>query len=180
MKSFFVFLLCTCLLLPFADAKGKRDPLTDNEVDQLREATQDPPKRIRLIVKFARARMLAIEQLRTDPKLAGARGKQLHDLLEDFDAIADELDRNIDMYSRQRTDLRKPLKEVIEAYTEWQLKLRSLKQTDLADAKIAAEMKEVEFVLESAMETVNAGLDSARDVLELQNQKAEEAKRKKS
>lgn len=179
MRWLLMLLLCAALTLPTASAKGKRDPLTAAEIDQLREVTQEPAKRIKLIVKFARARMLAIEQLRSDPKLAGERGKQLHDLLEDFDVIADELDRNLDMYSRQRSDLRKPLKEVIEAYTEWQLKLRAIQQTDLADAKIAAEMKEVEFVLDSAMETVNAGLDSARDVLTAHNQKAEEAKRKK-
>ena len=160
-------------------ARGKRDPLTDVEVDQLRESAQDPPKRIRLIVKFARARMLAIEQLRTDPKLAATRAKQLHDLLEDFDTIAEELDRNLDMYSRQKNDLRKPLKEVIEAYTEWQLKLRGIKQTDLADPKVAAEMKEIEFPLDSAIETVNSGLDSAREMMDEHNARAEAAKKKK-
>lgn len=175
-------LLVGAMLLTLASgaaARGKRDPLTEAEVDQLREATQDPPKRIRLIVKFARARMLAIEQLRSDPKLAGTRAKQLHDLLEDFDAIADELDRNLDMYSRQKSDLRKPLKEVIEAYTEWQLKLRGIKQTDLADPKAAEEMKEIEFPLDSAIETVNSGLDSARELMEEHNARAEAAKKQK-
>ena len=162
-----------------AQGRGRRDPLTETEVDQLREVTQEPVKRIKLFIKFARARMLAIEQLRADPKLAPQRPKQLHDLLEDFDAIAEELDRNLDMYSRQKTDLRKPLKEVIEAYTEWQLKLRSIKQTDLADAKVAAEMKEIDFPLESAVETVNAGLDTAREMMDEQNQRAEAAKKKK-
>lgn len=162
-----------------AQGRGRRDPLTETEVDQLREVTQEPVKRIKLIVKFARARMLAIEQMRADPKLASTRAKPLHDLLEDFDSIAEELDRNLDMYSRQKTDLRKPLKEVIEAYTEWQLKLRSIKETDLADAKVAAEMKEIEFPLDSAVETVNAGLDSAREMMDEQNQRAEAGKKKK-
>lgn len=162
-----------------ASGSGRRDPLTEAEIDQLREATQEPPKRIRLIVNFARARMLAIEQMRADPKLAATRAKPLHDLLEDFDAIAEELDRNLDMYSRQKNDLRKPLKEVIEAYTEWQLKLRAIKETDLADPKVAEEMKEIEFPLDSAIETVNSGLDSARDLMEEQNKKADEAKKKK-
>jgi hypothetical protein len=166
-------------LPPAAGGWGKRDPLTEVEVDQLREATQEPAKRVRLIVKFARARMLAIEQMRSDPKLAPTRAKPLHDLLEDFDAIVDELDRNLDMYSRQKNDLRKPLKEVIEAYTEWQLKLRAIKQTDLADAKVAAEMKEIEFPLDSAIETVNEGLDSAREMMDEHNQRAEDAKKKK-
>lgn len=167
------------MLTAVAGAQARRDPLNDVEVDQLREATQDPPKRVRLIIKFGRARMLAVEQLRGDPKQVGTRGKQLHDLLEDFDAIADELDRNLDMYSRQKSDLRKPLKEAIEAYTEWQLKLRAIKQTDLADAKMAVEMKQIEFPLDSAIETVNAGLDTARELMDEQNQRAEAAKKKK-
>lgn len=167
------------LLAGDAAAQSRRDPLTEAEVDQLREVTQEPEKRIKLLVKFARARMLAMEQLRADPKLASTRGKQLHGLMEDFDKIADELDRNLDMYSRQKNDLRKPLKEVIEAYTEWQLKLRAIKQTDLADAKVAAEMKAIEFPLDSAIETVNAGLDTAREMMDEQNQRIEAAKKKK-
>lgn len=167
------------MLATMATAQARRDPLTEAEVDQLREVTQEPDKRIKLLVKFARARMLAIDQLRADPKLASTRGKQLHGLLEDFDKVADELDRNLDMYSRQKSDLRKPLKEVIEAYTEWQLKLRAIKQTDLADAKVAAEMKEIEFPLDSAIETVNAGLDTARELMDEQNQRIEAAKKKK-
>jgi len=177
-----VLVLLTASLLLFAAsaaAQARRDPLTDVEVDQLRETTQDPPKRVKLIIKFGRARMLAIEQLRGDVKQLGTRGKQLHDLLEDFDAIADELDRNLDMYSRQKNDLRKPLKEAIEAYTEWQLKLRAIKQSDLADAKMAAEMKQIEFPLDSAIETVNAGLDTARELMDEHNQRAEATKKKK-
>ncbi len=172
-------LLGMMLAVGAMSAQTRRDPLTAAEVDQLREVTQEPVKRIKLLVKFGRARMLAIEQLRADPKLASTRGKQVHDLMEDFEKVADELDRNLDMYSRQKNDLRKPLKEVIEAYTEWQLKLRAIKETDLADAKMAAEMKEIEFPLDSAIETVNAGLDTARDLMDEQNQKAEAAKKKK-
>jgi hypothetical protein len=175
-----IVLMCASLLLPASSfAGGKRDPLTEAEVDQLREATQEPNKRIKLIVKFAKARMLAIDQLRSDPKLADTRGKQIHDLLEDFDFIADELDRNLDMFSRQKNDLRKALKEAIEAYTDWQLKLRSLQHADTTNPKALAELREYEFILESATETVNAGLDTARELLDAHNQSAEASKRKK-
>src|SRR4051794_23942108 len=95
----------TCLLVSSVSARGPkatRDPLNPKEVDELRETTQDPPKRLKLLVSYASARMLAIHQLRTDPKLAEDRGQQIHDLLEDFNAIAEELDDNLDMYTRQR------------------------------------------------------------------------------
>jgi hypothetical protein len=175
--SFLLFLILCLTASSFA--KGKRDPLTEAEVAQLREATQEPLKRIKLLVDFARARMFAIDQIRGDHKLEGGRGKQIHDLLEDFTYIADELDSNVDMYARQHSDIRKPLKGVVEGYTEWQLKLRALKEADRSKPSSVAEMKEYEFPLESAIETVNAGLDSSRELLDKQNKDIPEEKRKK-
>lgn len=160
-------------------ARGKRDPLTPTEVEQLREQTQEPVKRLKLFVQFAKARLVAIDQLRGDPKLAKDRGKQLHDLLEDFDYIANELSDNMDMYERQRNDLRKPLKEMIQAYTDWQLRLRSIKETYAADPKLTDEYKQFDFVLESAIETVNSGLDDARELLDAQSKALDKDKDKK-
>ena len=102
---------------------------------------------------------------------AADRGKRIHDLLEDFNYIADELDSNLDMYARQHSDMRKVLKEVVEAYTDWQLKLRGIKAGDQSQPKEAsiAEMKQYDFPLDTAIETVNAGLDSSRDLLDKQN-----------
>jgi len=130
MKLFRAALFALAVLVTCAPAHADkhRDPLTPSEVDQIRDATEVPEKRIKLYVQFAKARMLAIEQLRADNKLKSDRGKQIHDLLEDFNSLAEELDSNIDMFVRQKEDLRKALKEVVEAYTDWQLKLRSIKE----------------------------------------------------
>jgi hypothetical protein len=173
-------LMLLCLTVSsFGDGR-RRDPLTEVEVAQLRDVTQEPIKRIKLLVNFARARMFAIDQVRGDTKMAADRGKQIHDLLEDFNFIAEELDSNVDMYARQHSDLRKPLKEVVEAYTEWQLKLRGLKDPgDAKNAPSAQEVKQYDFPLETAIETVNSGLDSSRDLLDKQNQELKEAKHKK-
>src|SRR6185312_11491738 len=84
------------LLTAALAGKVRRDPLTDPETDQLREVAQEPAKRLKLYITFARARLTAIEQLRADPKLASDRGRQIHDLLEDFTNIVDEIDDNID------------------------------------------------------------------------------------
>ena len=62
---------------PSASAARDRDPLTPLEIDQLREAAQEPEKRIKLLTDFARARLLAIEQMRADPKLHENRGRQI-------------------------------------------------------------------------------------------------------
>src|SRR5438445_9282603 len=94
-----VLLVALTLLSTLAFAqRRRRDALTDAETDQLREVAIEPEKRIKLFVKFARARMEAIEQVRSDPKFAEGRGKRLHDLLEDLSAVVDEMDQNIEEY----------------------------------------------------------------------------------
>lgn len=176
MRRLFHHVVILLLLLSCAaHARGPRDPLTSKEVDDLRDTTQDPPKRIKLLIAYARARMLAINQLRSDPKLAQDRGKQVHDLLEDFNTIAEELDDNLDMYNRQRSDLRKVMKEVVEAYSEWQVKLRELKPADSNDA----EFHDYKFALEEATDSVNEGADNARELMDKQAKLAEENKHHK-
>src|SRR5438067_1761732 len=78
------YLMLTLLIaLPGRAQVRDRDPLTEKEVDQLRETAIEPEKRLKLMVEFTKARMVAIEQLRTDPKLAKDRGQKIHDLQEE-------------------------------------------------------------------------------------------------
>lgn len=170
MKTLLTFALLTGLCTPLAFAK--RDPLSTKEVEELREATQEPEKRVALLVKYAKARMLAIQQVQADPKLAD-RPQQIHDLLEDFNYLHDELDDNLDMYTRQKSDFRKALKLAIEAYSEWQVQLRALKESAKPE-----ELKEFSFALETAFENVNAGADTTRELLAEQEQAR--AKKKKN
>ena len=61
-------------------------------------------------------------------------------MLDDFLLLYDELNDNIDTYVDRKDDIRKPLKVIIEADTEFQAKLRALK--DAADVP-AAEFRAV-------------------------------------
>ena len=81
---------------------------------------------------FARARLAALEQARSDPKTTD-RGQATHDRLQDFLDVYDELNDNIDTYVERKADLRKVLKTVIDGDTEFQAKLRALR--DDATAK---------------------------------------------
>jgi hypothetical protein len=174
MNPRFLVAITAVLLLPVAGEARKRDPLHAAEVEQLRETKEDPNKRLKLLVTFARARMLAIEQTMADPKLAENRARDLHGLIEDFNSVVEELEDNIDMFDRQRVDLRKSLKEVIEAYSEWQLKLRTIRETSKPE-----DLKQYSFVLETATETINAGAELSRDTLQDHIKRAEDAKKKK-
>ena len=165
------------LLSAFAPAQARRhDPLTTEEVDQLREQAQNPPERLKLWMKFARARMGAIDQLRGDPKLAKDRGQRIHDLLQDLASIMDEIDDNVENYARDHEDIRKPLKLLVEMDSEFQVKLRAIKEGPEANS---AEAQAYEFALQDAIESVNGNADDARQTLEEQNQLAKDKKLKK-
>src|SRR5208337_290637 len=133
-------------------------PLNPLEIDQLRDAMIDPDERLKLYVTFCRDRMTKLEQMRSDPKTTD-RGRQTHDMLEDFLAIYDELDDNIDMYVGRKDDIRKPLKIIIEADTEFQSKLRALKNSSNPKA---AEASQYEFLLTDALDTVDSSADDHR------------------
>jgi hypothetical protein len=161
------------LLLSMGMAQQKRDPLTDAEVDQLRDTALEPDFRLKLYVTFARARLAALEQARSDPKTTN-RGLATHDGLQNFLDVYDELNENIDTYVDRKSDLRKVLKTVIDGDTEFQAKLRALR--DDATAK-KEEARQYEFLLSNALDTVDSSTQDHRQLL-IEQQEA--AKHKKS
>jgi hypothetical protein len=151
-----ILLLCSPL-----SAQRRRDPLNPLEIDQLRDAMLDPDERLKLYVNFSRDRMTKLEQMRSDPKTVD-RARQTHDMLEDFLGVYDELNDNIDMYVGRKDDIRKPLKVIIEADTEFQSKLRALKNAANTNA---AEASQYEFLLTDALDTVDSSADDHRKTL---------------
>jgi len=151
-----VFLLA-CLSSP---ALGQRrdDPLNPEEIDQLRDTAVEPEKRMKLFVAFARARLVALEQMRSDPKTTN-RAHQTHKLLEEFVTIYDELNDNLDNFDERKADLRKAMKVVIEGDTEFQAKLRALRDDPRASKE---EVAEYQFILSNAIESVDSSADDHR------------------
>ena len=169
---------CICLGLLFlaavaASAQRHRDPFTQLEIDQIRDASWEPQERLSLYVKFARARLVGLEQMRIDPK-AKDRPQQTHDKLEDFLLIYDELNDNIDTYIGRKDDIRRPLKVIIDADTEFQAKLRALK--DAANVS-PEETKQYEFILTSALETLDTSGEDHRKLLAEQEEAAKHRKK---
>ncbi|MBZ5628119.1 MAG: hypothetical protein LAO06_04550 [Acidobacteriia bacterium] len=165
---------------PLLAQLGGREPLNEKEIDELREVAQEPDKRLKLMVEFARARLATIEQLRGEERLAAGRGARVHDLLEDFTRLVDEMGDNTDDYVDRKYDLRKGLKFVIEGDTEFQLKLRALKEQGAgAGGKAGSETGDYAFVLLNATDAVNSSLDDARKLLATQEAAFKEEKKKK-
>lgn len=177
-----IFLL---LLLSVAAAAKRRDPLTEAEADQLREAAMDPYNRIKLMVKFTEARLVALDQVRIDPKLAAGRGRQIHDLLEDFTSLIDEINNNLDQYEGRPLNkesvkqYHKGLKELIEADARFDLKLRTLKSAAETDPITKKEAPDFRFVLQDAMEALKSNADMAREYIETTHDQKDSASEKK-
>lgn len=153
-------------------AQRHRDPLTQQEIDQVRDTSWEPRLRLPLYVQFARARLVKLEEVRGDPK-AKDRSRQTHDLLDDFQLLYDELNDNIDTYVERKNDIRKPLKVILDADTEFQAKLRALK--DAADVP-TADAQQYAFVLDNAIETVDSSTEDHRKLLSDQEELAKHKK----
>lgn len=157
--------LALVLVASFAWAQHK-DALTEKEADQLRETAQEPNKRLHLLVTFAKARMEAIDHLRSDKNMADVQGEKVSELLGDVAAIVDEIDDNLGTYDSKGEDIRKALREVIAMDTDFQLKLRAIKDTTPDEHK-----KLISFSVDNAIESVNSSGDSARAMLDDENAK---------
>lgn len=160
------------LLLTMTASAKKRDPLTEAESDQLRETSLEPQKRIKLLISFTEARLNAIDQVRSDTKLGDGRGPRIHDLLEDFTSLLDEMNDNLDQYEQRKLDkdavklYHKGLKELIDADARFDLKLKTIKsatETDPVMKKLAPDFR---FVLQDAEEALQASTSAAREDME--------------
>jgi hypothetical protein len=165
------------LVLP-AFAQQRHADLTPSEVDQLRDTAMEPERRLKLFIKFARERLDLVQQVRTDPKVeARGRAEEIHKRLQTFLDVYDELDDNIDMYMDRKNDIRKPLKTIIEADTEFQGKLKAFRE-ELEAAK--EETKAYEFVLSNTMDAISSGATEHRKLLDEQEEMAKKKKKRKT
>jgi hypothetical protein len=163
---------CTVLLVSAAFAAGRHEVLSDVEIDKLRDTAMEPDLRLKLYTEFARDRLATLEKMRSDPKVTD-RAQETHDGLQDFLDVFDELGQNIDNYADRKADLRKVLKLIIEADTEFQSKLRALK--DSGDVN-KGEAQRYEFVLSDALDAVDNAVDDHRKLLAEQEVDAKQHK----
>ena len=108
-----------------ASAQAKDDVLSQREIDNLRDAAFIPGDRITTFMRILDDRDKQIQGL-----LAKRRGHtdfaaEMHDILDQFGQIVDELNDNLDEYSRNHRDVRKVLPKLLQATDRWSTTLRS-------------------------------------------------------
>jgi len=98
--------------------QSKKDPLTEQQIEDVREAGDQPVQRIKLFVGYVEERSNGIHTLN---KEAGAQNKtaRLHNLLDEFTRLSDDLEDNMDNFNDEHADLRKELKEVVDKSSQW-------------------------------------------------------------
>jgi hypothetical protein len=121
MRAQYLSLLIFASLYPAAQALAQmepRQPLTEAQIEQIREAGIDPDERVKLYTKFLQEHIDSIKGL--TPRIHSlARVKRLDGELQDLTALMDELGANLDQYGERKADLRKSLKGLAEASKQW-------------------------------------------------------------
>jgi hypothetical protein len=113
------------LTAPVSAQKERREPLSEAQVEQIRQAGIYPDVRVGLYTKFLNERADVIKGLTNRPRSA-ARSSRLDDELQDFTALMDELGSNLDTYSDRHADIRASLKPLPAAVERWLGILRAL------------------------------------------------------
>jgi len=89
-------------------AQSRKDPLTERQIEAVREAGDQPLERIKLYVGYVDDRAKEIHDINAD---RGAQNKppRIHNLFDEFTRLSDELQDNMDNFNEQHADLRKVL-----------------------------------------------------------------------
>jgi hypothetical protein len=103
---------------PALHAQHQDSPLSDGEVEKLRDSAYVPADRILVFIKFLDQRTDRIQDLYAHPRKPG-REEDTHDLIEQFTAIADELEDNLDDYGPHHRDIRRSLPKLVAATERW-------------------------------------------------------------
>lgn len=118
--------LALCALVPVpALAQAAEDVLSQKEVDSLRDAAFVPMDRISVFVRILDDRQKRIDELLARRRGHTDFGPEMHEVIDQFGAIVDELNDNLDEYSRRHRDVRKVLPKLIQATDRWSTALRA-------------------------------------------------------
>lgn len=110
--------------------KAREDALSQQEIDQLRDAAFLPTERLRVFTEILNSREKRLEDLLARRRHHTDFPADMHDVLEQFGTITDELNDNLDDYNRRHRDVRKALPKLIEATERWSTALRTAEEND--------------------------------------------------
>jgi hypothetical protein len=105
-------------------AQQRESALSEAEVEKLRDTAAFPAERVQTFITFLDDRTRTIEKVSSAPRKPG-REEDIHDLMEQFTSVADDLEDNLDDYGPRHRDLRKVLPKLITAAERWATVLKT-------------------------------------------------------
>lgn len=170
-------LLVLALLAVSLFAQGlfaqRKDFLSSDEADQIR-LVQEPNERLKLYLKFARQRILLVEQLVAKEK--AGRSATIHEVLDEYAKIIEAIDVVSDDAVRRKINIDEGAKAVAAAEKEMLVKLQKVQNMELKDRS------RYESALSTAVENTNDSIELAElDIKERTTDvQAKEAREKKT
>ena len=117
-------LLCVPHASALALSQDGENALSEGEIEKLREAAPLYSDRVLIFAGFLDRRALSILTLSTGRRRPG-REEDIHDQMEQFTAIAESLQDNLDDYDQRHRDVRKALPKLLSAIDRWDTSIRT-------------------------------------------------------
>jgi hypothetical protein len=167
--------------LPLLRAQTRDDPLTRQEADAIRNASDQPGQRLELLLGFARNRLQQFQQVQKGNSFD--RGDRLYSLLEQYTAIISELDDNVDelMSGHVTGEMsgppkpRKPMEKMITGETDLLQTLQTIRKSS-SPADLGTYHDELDDAIDSTTESLS---NSKADLVEIAHREEAEKARKK-
>jgi hypothetical protein len=125
-------LLLVLLAAPSLCAQQNDDALSQKEIESLRDAAYIPADRVAAFEKILNTREQEIHDLLAKPHRPGF-SEDMHDFIDQFSAISDEFNDNLDEFSTRHRDVRKALPKLLSDIERWSSTLRAPPEDDAYD-----------------------------------------------
>jgi len=148
MRCALIFLTLGVLALPL-HAQRSEASLSEGEIEQIRESAYVANDRIMVFIKLIDVRIKTIQDLYAKPRRPG-REQDTHDLMEQFTALADELNDNLDDYGPRHRDIRKALPKLVDATERWATAIKTPPDNELYKVQRKLALETIRDIREEA------------------------------
>lgn len=127
--------------------------LSEKEIEELRDSAYVANDRVMVFIKLIDARVKTLQDLYAKPRRPG-REQDTHDLLEQFTALADELNDNLDDYGPRHRDIRKALPKLVDALERWGTAIKTPPDNDAYNVQRRLALETIRDLREEATEMI--------------------------
>ena len=118
-------MLCAALLCTLRSgyAQGSLVDLSEREVEEIRDASIEPVRRVMVYQQIVDRRVTRIQEVLADTRGQG-RTQDLHDQMEQISGLVNEIEDNLADYDKSHRDVRKALPKLADALVRWESVLK--------------------------------------------------------